>query len=233
MNRTDRLYAVVEELRAAGSRGVSARRLAERFEVSVRTIERDLDALGQAGVPLRGIQGRRGGYVVDPSMSLPPLNFTPGEAAAVAVALSRTAQVPWATEARSALHKIVAAMPAAEAARAREMADGVRLIVHPLPEPDPAVAREVWRAVGEGVRLRLDYTDRGGAPTRREVDPFHVVLGPDGQYLTAFCHLRGDERVFRMDRITSAERAPGGRVSARPAHVSDVPERMVRPPAWE
>ncbi len=187
VNRTDRVYAVVEELRAAGPRGVAARRLAERFEVSVRTIERDLDALRQAGVPLRGIQGRRGGYVVDPAMSLPPLNFTPGEAAAVAVA----------------------------------------------PEPDPGVAREVWRAVREGARLRLDYTDRGGVPTRREVDPFHVVLGPDGHYLTAFCHLRGDERVFRMDRITAAERVPGRRVAVRPDHVSDLPERMVRPPAWE
>ena len=52
MNRIDRLYALVEELRAAGRRGRTARQLAGHFEVSVRTIERDLSALGQAGVPL-------------------------------------------------------------------------------------------------------------------------------------------------------------------------------------
>ncbi|XVV05224.1 HTH domain-containing protein [Actinosynnema sp. CA-248983] len=60
MNRIDRLYALVEELRAAGSRGRTARQLAARFEVSVRTIERDLSALGQAGVPLATKQGRTG-----------------------------------------------------------------------------------------------------------------------------------------------------------------------------
>ena len=66
MNRIDRLYALVEELRAAGPRGRTARQLAGRFEVSVRTIERDLSALGQAGVPLATKQGRTGGYTRRP-----------------------------------------------------------------------------------------------------------------------------------------------------------------------
>src|SRR5215210_7750455 len=98
MNRIDRLYALVELLRAAGPRGRSARQLAEHFEVSVRTIERDLSALGQARVPLTTKQGRTGGYSVDRSMSLPPLNFTPREAAAVAVALSHCELVLFARD---------------------------------------------------------------------------------------------------------------------------------------
>ncbi len=61
MNRTDRLYALVELLRAAGPRGRTASQLADHFEVGVRTIERDLSALGQAGVPLATRQGRLGG----------------------------------------------------------------------------------------------------------------------------------------------------------------------------
>jgi hypothetical protein len=69
----------------------------------VRTIERDLSALGQAGVPISAYQGRLGGYVLDRSMTLPPLNFTPDEAAAVAVALSRAEQAPLAGASRSAL----------------------------------------------------------------------------------------------------------------------------------
>jgi predicted DNA-binding transcriptional regulator YafY len=232
MNRTERLYALVEELRSAGPRGRSARRLAEHFEVSVRTIERDLSALGQAGVPISAQTGRRGGYQLDRSMSLPPLNFTPGEAAAIAVALSRTDSVPWADDARSALRKVVAAMPEVAAHRARAVADGVRLLVQPVPEPDPVVSREVWRAVHEGRRLLIDYVDKGNELTLREVEPHHVVLGPNGHYLTAWCALRQEERVFRLDRIRSARPVPGPRV-VRQAPEPDVRDLVTRAPVWE
>jgi predicted DNA-binding transcriptional regulator YafY len=208
MNRIDRLYAVVEELRAAGPWGRTARQLAAHFEVSVRTIERDLSALGQAGVPLAGRQGRGGGYTLDRSMSLPPLNFTPREAAAVAVALSRSEHVVFRKDARSALQKIVAAMPEQALAEARTTAGKVRLLVQPVPEPDAEVAETVWRAVRDGHLLRIRYVDVGGVETEREVEPQYVVVGPNGSYLTAWCHLRGEDRVFRMDRIRAVERAP-------------------------
>lgn len=195
MNRIDRLYALVEELRAAGPRGRTARQLADHFELSVRTIERDLSALGQSGVPLASKQGRTGGYTLDRSMSLPPLNFTPREAAAVAVALSR-----------SALQKIVAAMPQRALEKAHATAEKVRLLVQPTPDPDAEIAEIIWRAVRENHALRIHYIDVGGLETEREVEPQHVVVGPNGSYLTAWCHLREDDRVFRMDRITRAER---------------------------
>ncbi|WP_328997964.1 HTH domain-containing protein [Kribbella sp. NBC_00709] len=147
MNRIDRLYALVEELRAAGPRGRTARQLAGHFEVSLRTIERDLSALGQAGVPLATKAGRGGGFTLDRSMSLPPLNFTPREAAAVAVALSRSEHVLFAKDARSALQKIVAAMPERALAEARATAQKVRLLVRPVADPDAAVAETIWRAV--------------------------------------------------------------------------------------
>src|SRR5256714_15566897 len=86
MNRTDRLYALVEELRAVAPRPRSARWLADRFEVSSRTVERDIGALQQAGVPIYAETGRTGGYVLDKAHSLPPVNVTPAEAGGVAVA---------------------------------------------------------------------------------------------------------------------------------------------------
>lgn len=205
MNRTDRLYAVVEELRAAGRRGRTARQLAAHFEVSVRTIERDLSALGQAGAPLATKQGRTGGYTLDRSMSLPPLNFTPREAAAVAVALSRSEHVLFQRDARSALQKIVAAMPEHALREARAAAEKVRLLVLATPDPDAEVAETIWQAVRENQVLRVHYVDVGGIETVRDIEPRHVVIGPNGSYLTAWCQLRDDERVFRMDRITRAE----------------------------
>ena len=208
MNRIDRLYALVEELRAAGRRGRTARQLAARFEVSVRTIERDLSALGQAGVPLATRTGRAGGFTLDRSMSLPPLNFTPSEAAAVAVALSQNEHVLFKSDARSALQKIVAAMPERSLREARATAGKVRLLVQPTPDPDAVVAETIWRAVRDNHVLRIRYTDVGGLETEREVEPHHIVMGPNGSYLSAWCHLRGDDRVFRMDRITCADRSP-------------------------
>jgi predicted DNA-binding transcriptional regulator YafY len=208
MNRIDRLYALVEELRAAGPRGRTARQLARHFEVSVRTIERDVSALGQAGVPLTTRAGRTGGYTLDRSMSLPPLNFTPGEAAAVAVALSRSQHVLFARDARSALQKMAAAMPERALQEARATAQKVRLLVQPVPDPDADIAETIWRAVRDNQALLIRYIDVGGVETEREVEPQHVVVGPNGSYLTAFCQLRGDDRVFRMDRITCAERLP-------------------------
>jgi predicted DNA-binding transcriptional regulator YafY len=205
VNRTDRMYALVEELRAAGRRGRTAGQLAAHFEVSVRTIERDLSALGQAGVPLATRQGRSGGYTIDRSMSLPPLNFTPREAAAIAVAMSRSEHVLFKRDARSALQKIVAAMPDRALQEARATAEKVRLLVLPSPDPDAAVAETIWRAVRDNQVLRIHYIDVGGIETERDVEPQHVVVGPNGSYLTAWCHLRTEERVFRMDRITRAE----------------------------
>ena len=206
MNRIDRLYAVVEELRAAGVRGRTARQLAGHFEVSVRTIERDLSALGQAGVPLATKQGRGGGFTLDRSMTLPPLNFTPREAAAVAVALSNSDHLLFRRDARTALQKIVSAMPPRALEEARSTADRVRLLVQRLPDPDAEVAETIWQAAQHQHVLRIHYLDVGGVETTREVEPQHVVVGPNGSYLTAWCRLREDDRVFRMDRITRAER---------------------------
>jgi predicted DNA-binding transcriptional regulator YafY len=236
MNRIDRLYALVEELRAAGARGRTARQLAEQFELSVRTIERDLSALGQAGVPLATKQGRNGGYTLDRSMSLPPLNFTAREAAAIAVALSRGEHVLFSRDARSALQKIVAAMPERALEEARRTAEKVRLLVQPVPDPDSEIAETVWAAVRGNQVLRVRYVDVGGLETEREIEPQHVVVGPHGSYLTAWCRLRGDERVFRMDRITRAERAPSPprahRVVADPVvdgHETRQPESALGP----
>ena len=80
MNRTDRLYALVEDLRARAPRPMRAAELAARFEVSTRTIERDLLALQEAGVPIWAQPGTGGGYSLNPATTLPPLNLTPEEA---------------------------------------------------------------------------------------------------------------------------------------------------------
>ncbi|MDX6333690.1 MAG: hypothetical protein QOG05_1030 [Streptosporangiaceae bacterium] len=128
MNRTDRLYALVEELRAVAPRPRSARQLAERYEVSTRTIERDILALQESGVPIYAETGRRGGYAIDTTLTLPPLNFTAAEMVAIAVSLAREEGTPFAAATRSALRKVLATASAAQTAEAGELMDRVRLI---------------------------------------------------------------------------------------------------------
>ncbi|MET4226472.1 helix-turn-helix transcriptional regulator [Oerskovia enterophila] len=107
MNKTERLYATAEELRRAGRTGTTGARLARLFEVSERTVKRDVSALQQAGLPVWAQAGPGGGYVLDPSASLPPVNFSPQQAVAVAVALAVLPPgSPFAVDAAAAQGKV-------------------------------------------------------------------------------------------------------------------------------
>ena len=199
MNRTDRLYALVEELRAVAPRSRTARELSERFEVSVRTIERDLSALQQAGVPIYATTGRNGGYAVDATRTLPPLNFTPAEATAVAVALARPGVTPLARAARTALQKLLAAMADSDTEAARSLARRVHVMT---PEQSGmAVAADIERALVDRRVVDVDYEDRAGHTTSRAIEPLGFVGVEDRWYLVGWCRLREDQRVFRVDRF--------------------------------
>jgi len=205
MNRTDRLYALVEELRAVAPRPRTARQLADRFEVSVRTIERDIGALLEAGVPLYATPGPGGGHAIDPLHTLPPVNFTSDEAAALAIALARPGRSPLAGALRSALHKVVAAMPTSEAAAAEQLAGRVHLVAPDENDARPPAARVVEQALVRSRVMAIDYEDKNGSVTRREVEPVALVGGrEDMWYLVAHCRLREGLRAFRVDRVASA-----------------------------
>jgi predicted DNA-binding transcriptional regulator YafY len=204
VNRTDRLYAVVEELRVSAPRRRSARELAERFEVTVRTIERDITALQQAGVPIVTVVNPRPGYALDKTMALPPLNFTPAEAVAVAITLDQAGESPYARSARTALHKVVAAMSAADGDAARDLAQRIRVLVPATSDAAASVPAVVEEAVAARRVVRLTYVDRAGAATERDVEPAAYVAGARGWSLIGWCRLREEARAFRVDRITRA-----------------------------
>ncbi|MFC4950463.1 helix-turn-helix transcriptional regulator [Pseudonocardia sp. GCM10023141] len=213
MNRTDRLHAIVEDLRSVAPRTRSARSLAEHHEVSVRTIERDLHSLQRSGVPIRVAPGRAGGYRLGGAMSFPPLDFSPAEAVAVAVALHGAVHTPLHRAAESALGKILAAMPARDAAAAAELADLAEsrsgagagtadpAVRPPSSVPVPTAVEEalITRRV-----LRLRYRDEDNTISEREVEPTAFVSGRHGWYVAGWCRLRDGMRLFRLDRIVAA-----------------------------
>jgi predicted DNA-binding transcriptional regulator YafY len=200
VNRTGRLYALVEELRAVAPRPRSARWLAQRFEVSARTIERDISELQQSGVPVWAEAGRGGGYCLDRERTLPPVNFTPGEAMALAVALRKVAGTPFGQDGAAALRKVLGAMREDDARAARELAGRVYLVGDGEPAPVPAVITD---ALSARRVLRIGYADRRGLVTRRDVEPLGYIGNAEWWYLLAWCRLRGAVRAFRTDRITA------------------------------
>ena len=205
MNRTDRLYAIVEVLRATAPRARTSHQLSERFEVSVRTIERDVSALQQSGVPIWSTPGPGGGYSVDPSMTLPPLNFSADEATAVAVALAASGPIPFGDAARSALRTLVAAMSATNREGARELVGRIHLLQERGQLENTPVVKAVETAVVGRRVLELDYVDRNARRTaHRVVEPSGLAGGESHWYLMAWCRLRGGGRTFRLDRIRSA-----------------------------
>ncbi|MFI7357116.1 helix-turn-helix transcriptional regulator [Streptomyces avidinii] len=218
VNRTERLYALVEELRAVSPRPRSARWLADRFGVSTRTIERDLSALQQSGVPLYAEPGRSGGYAVDKDHTLPPLTITPAEAAALAVALHGLSGTPFAADARSALHKVFAVMPQRDRQAARDLAARVRLAAHPV---RPSALPHTLRVALSARRLlHLRHADAQGRVTESTVEPLGF-LGGDHWYLIGWCRLHRAVRDFRLDRIHAA-RALEETAEPRPVDLSEL-----------
>lgn len=212
VNRTERLYAIVEELRLVGPNGRSSTWLARRFGVSVRTIKRDVAALERAGTPVWGLEGRNGGYRLQRSAALPPLAFTSGEATALAIALAAEPGLPFGSDGRSALAKILGAMVPSQREAARDLAR--RCFMRQTSRSgDQRWTNVIDEALRSGVVVNLGYRDRHGKVTRnRPVEPMGLARTGGHWYLMGWCRRSQAGRWFRLDRIIGArpttERCP-------------------------
>ena len=203
MNRTDRLHAVSEELRRAGRRGRTAQRLADWLEVSPRTIKRDVAALQQAGVPIWATGGPGGGYVLDTAATLPPVNLTPAQAVAVAVAVAGAPDAPFAVDARAALEKILDVLGPGARSDAERL--GARVWVRSPLHRRPPAAAVVEEAVLRRRVLAIRYRSGSGEVTRRRVEPVFLARPGAHWFLAAWCRERQGPRWFRWDRIEAAD----------------------------
>lgn len=213
MNRTDRLYALVEELRRSGRRTSAA--LAATFEVSQRTIKRDVLALQESGVPVWAEPGPGGGYVLDADASLPPVNFTARQAIAVAAALASVRGAPFAVDGAAALAKVLDVLSPAARQRAEDIS--ARVWVNEVSKPtNSAAARAIEDAIAQRVVVALDYVSASGERTRRRVEPMIIANTYGSWYLIAWCQQRQGVRWFRWDRVA------GARLTTEPAPERDL-----------
>jgi predicted DNA-binding transcriptional regulator YafY len=207
MRRTERLFAIAEYLRGRRT-GVTAETLAERFGVTIRTIYRDLDALREASLPVGAERGRGGGYALDRSYSLPPVNFTAREAALL-VALGRfainTRLLPFTDTLESALDKVRAAL---STSAQRELLTRLKeLSFHGVPAlpSKKAVRAAVERAWFEQQPLRITYVDGNFIESKRDVRVEGVLMDRHETRVDTFEFATGERRHFRLDRIVQAE----------------------------
>lgn len=184
--------------------------LAERLEVSERTLRRDIDRLRELGYPVSSSRGLEGGYQLGAGGSMPPLVVDEDEAIAMVVALGQTASAQsgaLADATLSALGKVVQVLPA----RLRRRAEALRAVTvdapfSSAPEVEASVLGAVAQAIRDSERIRFSYTARGGAAPgeerRRHVEPHQLVTVGRRWYLVAFDLERADWRSFRLDRLS-------------------------------
>lgn len=205
MRRADRLFQIVQYLR--GGRLVTAAQLAERLEVSERTIYRDIADLQSTGVPIDGEAGV--GYVMRSGFDLPPLMFTHDEITAL-VAGARIVRswggISMARAAEEALVKIEAVIP--DSGRDRIANAKVFAPYMGISEDTRAAIDLCEAAIDAREILALAYEDEKGTATERTVQPLGLWFWGKTWTLVAWCELREDFRMFRLDRM--AEAVPTG-----------------------
>lgn len=204
MNRVDRLMAYLLMFQSRGL--LRAQDFASRFEISERTVYRDIQALSEVGVPISAMPGE--GYRLMEGYYLPPITFTPDEARALFLAVSMldgfTEDGPTKTAVTTALDKIRAILPHRTRRQAEALTAVLRFYAFPAPPInfDNPTFVTLQEAIHERRVVHLHYhAQSSNVVTERDVEPIEFVMLDKTWMLQAYCRLRQDLRVFRLDRI--------------------------------
>lgn len=201
MRRADRLFEIVQQLRGARLR--TAQEIADALQVSVRTVYRDIDALVATGVPIEGERGV--GYVLRGTLLLPPLAFSQAELEGLALGarfVEAWADPELAAAVREALVKIDAVLP--ESRRGEIWRDAVQINSPTLIAAANAQLPLFRKAIRQRRKMQLQYRSASDAMTGRTVRPLAIEAWGHAWTATAWCELREDFRMFRLDRIVAA-----------------------------
>jgi len=202
--------------------------LAERLDVTPRTVRNDVERLRSLGYPVHATRGAAGGYRLGAGASLPPLLLDDEEAVAVAVGL-RTAAGGTVSGIEETSLRALAKLEQVLPHRLRRRVNALGTYTVPVvpgqdgPRVDADVLTTIAAACRDHERLRFDYRDHSGNATLRNVEPYRMVNRGRRWYLVAWDTQREDWRIFRVDRI--APRTPAGpRFTPRPLPDDDIAE---------
>ncbi len=210
MNRIDRVTAILIQLQS--KRVVKAQDVADRFNISLRTVYRDIRTLEEAGIPLVGEAGV--GYSIMDGYRLPPVMFTIEEATAFLTAEKLVEKLtdPSTEESyKSAMYKIKSVLRSAEKDHLEIMDDYIEVLRNPyLPEEsNPGSLQRILKSIAEKKVLSISYfANHSQEKTSRNIEPIGIFYYGSKWHLIAFCQLRNDYRDFRTDRIAQITATP-------------------------
>jgi len=197
--KIDRLLSLVICLLNQGPAPVSAAKLAARFEVSKRTVLRDMERLALAGVPIRAVPGANGGYAVMEGYKLDGRLVTAEDRTALATALRGFLTAYDSQRYRHTLENVLPALPRTKQRVFFDFgASGER------PEIQERM-RALERAMDAKTAVRISYVNASGIPSQRLVEPLALNYRWYAWYLLAWCTLRRDYRVFKLARVAALE----------------------------
>jgi predicted DNA-binding transcriptional regulator YafY len=204
--------------------------LAERLEVSGRTVRRDVDRLRGLGYPVESLTGPAGGYRLRAGTAMPPLLLDDDEAIAIAVGLRTAARASVTgieeTSVR-ALVKLEQVLPSHLRRRVRALQSATMTVPATGPTVDPQFLTVLAAACRDTERVRFAYRGRDGVESRREVEPHSLVNVGRRWYLVAWDRGRDDWRTFRVDRLADPA-STGVRFRPRPLPADDAAAFVAR-----
>ena len=200
--KVDRLVSMI--LILLEQQRVGAQELADRFEVSVRTIYRDMEAINQAGIPVRSTSGVGGGFEIMEQYKLDRTVFSTDDLSAILMGLSSLSGMMRGDELVNALAKVRSFIPADRAKSVELRTNQIYIDLSPWignRNVQPYLER-IKAALQQSRLLSFDYAGRHGTKTARIAEPYQLVLKSNHWYLHGYCHTRNDFRLFKLARMS-------------------------------
>ena len=203
----DRLISIIMLL--LERKTVSANQLADTFGVSTRTIYRDLDTIGQAGIPIVTRMGANGGVSIMEQYKVDKRLFTTSDIASLLIGLGGVRSALSGEEIGATLAKVRGLIPEEQLAEIEFQSNQIAIDLTPWAKDAhlSGYLTLIKTAMTGRRTLRFDYTNARGGSTSREVEPYRLLHKGDGWYLQGYCLLRREFRTFRIYRMTNAELA--------------------------
>lgn len=199
--KIDRLLSIVVML--LNRKKVTAKELSEKFEVSLRTIYRDIDSINAAGIPIIPYQGYNGGYCIMENYTVSKQLLTLEDMIAILSSLKSINHTFTNSNVSNAIDKIESVVPNDRAETIKRHLEQYAVDILPWGVSDKhknAIAT-VSSAIGQNLCIEFTYVKQGGVESKRTVEPMTIVFKGYGWYLFAYCQIKSDYRVFKIARM--------------------------------